>query len=127
MTEAQRTGESIGHYRIISKLGKGGMGEVYLAEDTKLERRVAIKILLAEVAGDETRVRRFVQEAKAASALNHPNILTVHEIGSSDESQYIVTEYIKGETLRDRLSNSSLPLRETLDVTIQVAAALSAA
>jgi serine/threonine-protein kinase len=127
MSDAQRIGSSFNHYRIVSKLGSGGMGEVYLAEDTKLERRVALKILLAEVANDETRVRRFVQEAKAASALNHPNILTVHEIGNFEGSQYIVTEYIKGETLRDRLSAGQLSLRETLDVTMQVAAALSAA
>ncbi|HKP68117.1 MAG TPA: serine/threonine-protein kinase, partial [Pyrinomonadaceae bacterium] len=127
MSDHNRIGNSISYYRIVSKLGKGGMGEVYLAEDTRLERRVALKILLAEVANDETRVRRFVQEAKAASALNHPNILTVHEIGSADGSQFIVTEYIKGLTLRDRLSEGSLSLRETLDVTMQVAAALSAA
>ena len=122
-----RIGSSLHHYRIVSKLGAGGMGEVYLAEDANLERRVALKILLASVANDETRVRRFVQEAKAASALNHPNILTVHEIGNFEGSQYIVTEFIKGETLRDRLSGSTMTLRETLDVTIQVAAALSAA
>ncbi|MEO7658938.1 MAG: serine/threonine-protein kinase, partial [Pyrinomonadaceae bacterium] len=127
MADKNRIGELIGHYRIVSTLGKGGMGEVLLAEDTKLERRVALKILLPEIASDETRVRRFVQEAKAASALNHPNILTVHEIGNIEGSQFIVTEYIKGETLRDRLSGGSITLRETLDVTIQVAAALSAA
>ncbi|HVF47211.1 MAG TPA: protein kinase [Pyrinomonadaceae bacterium] len=127
MADENRTGETIGHYRIVSKLGKGGMGEVYLAEDTNLERRVALKILLAEIANDETRVRRFVQEAKAASALNHPSILTVHEIGSVEGSPFIVTEYIKGETLRDRLSKGSMTLREALDVTMQVAAALSAA
>lgn len=127
MPKTQRIGSSINHYRIVSKLGSGGMGEVYLAEDTKLERRVALKILLAEVADDESRVRRFVQEAKAASALNHPNILTVHEIGSLEDSQYIVTEYIKGNTLRDRLNEGPMSLRETLDVTMQMAAALSAA
>lgn len=122
-----KVGTSVGHYRIVARLGAGGMGEVYLAEDANLERRVALKIILSELAGDESRVRRFVQEAKAASALNHPNILTVHEIGELDGSRYIVTEYIKGETLRDRLSTGTLSLRETLDVTLQVAAALSAA
>ncbi|MGB7070072.1 MAG: protein kinase [Pyrinomonadaceae bacterium] len=127
MSDLQRIGSSFDHYRIISKLGSGGMGEVYLAEDTKLERRVAIKILLPDVAADVVGVRRFIQEAKAASALNHPNILTVHEIGTFDGSQYIATEYIKGETLRDRLSYGLMTLRETLDVTMQVAAALSAA
>ena len=103
------------------------MGEVFLAEDSELERKVALKVLLPEIAADEDRIRRFVQEAKAVSALNHPNILTVHEIGAVDQTRYIVTEYIKGETLRDRLVAEPLTLRETLDVTIQVSAALAAA
>ena len=103
------------------------MGEVYLAEDTHLERQVALKVLRAEIADDEERVRRFVQEAKAASALNHPNILTVYEIGHFEDSRYIATELIKGETLRDRLRGEPLTLRETLDVALQVAAALNAA
>lgn len=119
--------DTIAHYKIISAIGAGGMGEVYLAQDTKLERQVALKILLDEVAGDEERVKRFVQEAKAASALNHPNILTVHEIGEIDNSRYIVTELIKGETLRDRLRGEPMTLREVLDVATQVAAALNAA
>ena len=117
----------IARYRIVSRIGSGGMGEVYLAEDTTLERKVALKVLLPEIAADEGRIRRFVQEAKAASALNHPNILTVHEIGAVDHTRYIVTEYIKGETLRDRLQREPLTLREVLDVTLQVAAALAAA
>lgn len=103
------------------------MGEVYLAEDTQLERQVAPKVLGPEIAGDEERVRRFVQEAKAASALNHPNILTVYEIGHSENSRFIATELIKGETLCDRLRGEPLTLRETLDVALQVAAALNAA
>jgi len=103
------------------------MGEVYLAEDTELERSVALKVLLAEVAGDEDRVRRFVQEAKAASALNHPNILTVYEIGSFENSRFIATELIRGETLRERLQGESLTLRETLDAAAQIASALNAA
>ena len=118
---------SIAHYKIISAIGAGGMGEVYLAQDTKLERQVAIKVLLDEVAGDEDRVKRFVQEARAASALNHPNILTVHEIGEFENSRYIATELIKGETLRDRLRGLPMTLREILDVAMQVAAALNAA
>ncbi len=118
---------TLSHYRIVSKIGAGGMGEVYLAEDTHLERQVALKVLRAEIADDEERVRRFVQEAKAASALNHPNILTVYEIGHFENSRYIATELIKGETLRDRLRGGPLPLRETLDVAVQVAAALNAA
>ena len=119
--------DSIAHYKIISAIGAGGMGEVYLAQDTKLERQVALKVLLDEVAGDEERVRRFVQEAKAASALNHPNILTVYEIGEFDYTRYIATELIKGETLRDRLRGEPMTLREVLDVAMQVAAALNAA
>ncbi len=112
---------------MISAIGAGGMGEVYLAQDTKLDRQVALKVLLDEVAGDDERIRRFVQEAKAASALNHPNILTVYEIGEFEHTRYIATELIKGETLRDRLRGEPMALREVLDVAVQVAAALNAA
>ncbi|CAN5461873.1 hypothetical protein BH10ACI2_BH10ACI2_13370 [soil metagenome] len=119
--------DTIAHYKIISTIGAGGMGEVFLAQDTKLDRQVALKVLLDEVAGDEDRVRRFVQEAKAASALNHPNILTVYEIGEVEQTRYIATELIKGETLRDRLRGEPMTLREILDVAMQVAAALNAA
>ena len=94
---------TISHYRIVSKIGAGGMGEVYLAQDTKLDRRVALKILPADVAADQTRMRRFVQEAKAASALNHPNIITIHEIEQIDSINFIATEFIDGETLRQRI------------------------
>ena len=103
------------------------MGEVYLAEDTELGRKVALKVLLSEVADNEDRVRRFVQEAKAASALNHPNILTVYEIGSFEDSRFIATELIKGETLREQLREGPLTLRKTLSVVLQVAGALTAA
>ena len=122
-----QTGEKIGRYEIRKKIGLGGMGEVYLAEDTELGRLVALKVLRASTAKNEDVVRRFVQEAKAASALNHPNILTVHEIGTFEDSRFIATEYIKGKTLRKRLNASPLSLRETLDVILQVAAALDAA
>ncbi len=122
-----KDGTIIRHYKILSRLGAGGMGEVYLAEDTMLERRVALKVLPAEVAADVDRVRRFVQEAKAASALNHPNILTVYEIGDFENSRYIATELIRGETLRDRLNGEPLTLRETLATALQIAAALNAA
>ncbi len=118
---------NLSHYRIVSKIGAGGMGDVYLAEDTQLERQVALKVLRAEIADDDERVRRFVQEAKAASALNHQNILTVYEIGHFENSRFIATEFIKGETLRDRLRAGHLTLLETLDVALQVAAALDAA
>ncbi len=117
----------LAHYRIISKIGAGGMGEVYLAQDIKLDRKVALKVLLTEVATDDVRVRRFVQEAKAASALNHPNILTVYEIGVFEDSNYIAAEFIKGRTLRDHNIFEPMTLLEILDVAVQVAAALNAA
>src|SRR5215213_9271398 len=103
------------------------MGEVYLANDTKLDRKVALKVLPSEV-GDDTsdRVRRFVQEAKSASALNHPNILTIYEIDEVDSEQFIATEFIDGDTLRERISRGALTPSEALDVGIQVASALSA-
>ena len=122
-----QSGETISHYKVISAIGAGGMGEVFLAEDTKLDRQVALKVLLAEVAHDEERVKRFVQEAKAASALNHPNILTVFEVGSVDGSQYIATEFIRGKTLRERMKGGGLGLTEALGIAIQTAAALGAA
>ncbi|HEX4900926.1 MAG TPA: protein kinase [Pyrinomonadaceae bacterium] len=120
------TNTTLSHYRIVSKLGAGGMGEVYLAEDSKLDRKVALKILPADVAGDETRMRRFVQEAKAASALNHPNIITIHEIQQIDSIHFIATEFIDGETLRERI-RVGLKLSEVLDAAVQIASALSAA
>ena len=117
----------LGHYIIQSAIGKGGMGEVFLARDTELERLVALKVLSADVANDADRVRRFIQEAKAASALNHPNILTVYEIGMFEESRFIATEFVKGETLRVRIKAEPLTFGETLDVATQIAAALDAA
>jgi len=117
----------LSHYKILSKLGAGGMGEVYLAQDLELDRQVALKVLLPEVAENEDRLRRFVQEAKAASALNHPNILTVYEIGNFENTRFIATEFVKGRTLHDRLRGDPLTLPETLDIALQVAAALSAA
>jgi eukaryotic-like serine/threonine-protein kinase len=117
-------GRQIGHYRILSLLGTGGMGEVYLAEDSRLGRSVAIKILPVQFSQDRDRVRRLQQEARAASALNHPNILTIHEIGEFEGRHFIATEFIDGETLRERLSGDPLSIDEALDVTIQVASAL---
>src|SRR5438477_5840852 len=120
-------GTRLGRYEIRSKIGEGGMGEVYLAQDTKLDRKVALKILPAELAANRDRMRRFVQEAKAASALNHPNIITIYEIDESDAMHFIATEFIEGETLRDRLRHSPPDLPQALDLAIQVAAALAAA
>ena len=121
------SGVHLGRYEIRSKIGEGGMGEVYLAQDTELERTVALKVLPAGVAANQQRMNRFVQEAKAASALNHPNILTIHEIGRADATRFIATEFIDGETLRQRMRNAPLKLGDVLDVAAQVAGALSAA
>jgi serine/threonine protein kinase/Tfp pilus assembly protein PilF len=118
----------IGRYEICSQLGAGGMGEVYLANDTKLDRKVALKILPSEVVEEKSgdRVRRFVQEAKAASALNHPNILTIYEIDEIDSEQFIATEFIDGETLRERIRTAPFKPIDAIDVGIQVASALCA-
>ena len=120
-------GRAIGHYRIIKRLGVGGMGEVYLAEDARLDRLVALKILPAYFASDDTRLRRFQREARAASALNHPNILTIHEVGENDGVYFIATEFIDGESLRQHLKDKPLELHETLETGMQVASALAAA
>jgi serine/threonine-protein kinase len=120
--------EYIAHYRILRRLGKGGMGEVFLGEDTKQHgRKVALKVLPPELTKSESRLRRFKQEARAVLALNHPNILTVFEIGEADGSYYIATEYIDGETLRHCLWRGPLKLEETLGIALQVAMALEAA
>jgi eukaryotic-like serine/threonine-protein kinase len=117
----------ISHYRILEKLGAGGMGEVYLAEDMKLGRRVALKILSDEFTTNRDRLSRFEQEACAASALNHPNILTIHEVGVDDGRHFMATEYIDGITLRRKIAGSPLETREILDISIQVASALEEA
>lgn len=120
-------GKSLGRYQVIELLGAGGIGEVYLAEDTLLKRRVAVKLLNNISNKNQDHLRRFFREARSASALNHPNILTIHEIGQTDETHFIATEYIKGETLRQRLKGENLTLSEMLEVAVQIAAALSAA
>jgi len=120
-------GKRFGHYEIIKQIGAGGMGEVYLAKDTRLDRKTSIKILRGHLAQDEERMQRFVREAKSASALNHPNIITIYEIGEIDDTQFIAIEYIEGETLRELLKGSPLKLKSTLEIAIQVAGALDAA
>ena len=121
------SGTKIENYVILSPLGSGGMGEVYLAEDTRLHRKIALKLLSAEFTQDETRVKRFQQEARAASALNHPNIITIFEIGQCNLRHFIATEFIDGQTLRDRMNNDPLRLREAINIAIQVARALATA
>ncbi|MBI1760327.1 MAG: serine/threonine protein kinase, partial [Acidobacteria bacterium] len=128
---AALAGREFGTYRIESLLGAGGMGEVWLARDSRLDRKVALKLLPARFTQDEARVRRFVREARAASALNHPNILTIHEIGQASAeaggTHFIATEFVAGETLRQRIACGRLPIAAALDVAMQVSAALSAA
>src|SRR5690349_21882953 len=119
--------ENISHYRILEKLGAGGMGEVYLAEDMKLGRKIAIKILSEEFTTNKDRLNRFELEASAASNLNHPNILTIHEVGTDDGRHYIATEFIDGTTLRRKIASSQLETSEILDIAIQVASALEEA
>ena len=120
-------GQSFGPYQINTRIGTGGMGEVYLAQDSRLGRKVALKMLPEYFTRDDDRVRRFQQEARAASALNHPNILTIYEIGHIDSRHFIATEFIEGETLRERMAKTQMKVGEVLDVATQVAWALSAA
>src|SRR5215213_2834833 len=103
------------------------MGKVFLAEDLELERQVALKVLPADVADNKERIARFIQEAKAASALNHPNIITIHEVGTVNEMRFIATEHIEGETLRDKIRKNSLTIPAVVDISIQVAQALQTA
>ena len=117
----------VGRYEILSHIGAGGMGEVYLAQDTRLRRRVALKVLPADAVNNRERLHRFEQEAQTASALNHPNIITIHEIGIEGETHFIATEFIEGETLRQKLQMSRLDIGETLNIAAQIAAALDAA
>ena len=118
MTHA--AGTKLGRYEIRSQLGAGGMGEVYLAEDTQLHRKVAVKILPAEVASDQDRMRRFVQEAQAAAALNHPNVAHIYEIGEHEGMHFIAMEYVDGFTLRKEIYRERTELRKLLRYLQQV-------
>ena len=119
--------QAIGPYQILSKLGKGGMGEVYLAEDSRLRRKVALKLLPVEISNRKDRLRRLKIEAQAASATNHPNIITIYEIGVENSVHFLATEFVEGQTLRKLLTSRELELGEALDIAIQIAGALSAA
>jgi serine/threonine protein kinase/Tfp pilus assembly protein PilF len=119
--------ETVSHYRLIRKLGAGGMGEVYLAEDTRLNRKIALKLLPENFTRDEDRLQRFIQEARAASALNHPNIITIYDFGHVDSLNFIASEFIEGKTLREHRQQTGMQLGEVLDVAVQIAGALSAA
>jgi serine/threonine-protein kinase len=120
-------GQTLSHYHITGKLGAGGMGEVYLARDTRLDRKVALKILPEQFTKDESLLGRFVQEAKAASALNHPNIITIYDVGEAGGLHYIAMEFIDGDTLRGFMTGAQLRLPDALDIAAQVASALAAA
>ena len=121
------SGDNFGRYLIREKIGEGGMGEVYLADDTRLNRKVALKVLARAVAGDDERLRRFEQEARAASALNHPNILTVHEFGEENGAAFLASEFVEGRTLRELIALKELDLRTGLKIAEQTAFALDTA
>ena len=120
-------GSRLGAYQVLSKLGEGGMGQVYRAHDTKLGRDVAIKIMPASVAGDPDRLARFEREAQAVASLSHPNIVAVFEFGAHEGQPFVVMELLEGETLRERLSSGPMPARKAIDAAIQIARGLAAA
>ncbi|MBV8050317.1 MAG: serine/threonine protein kinase, partial [Acidobacteriaceae bacterium] len=124
---ALNAGTKLGPYEIQSLIGAGGMGEVYRAHDSRLQRTVAIKVLPASYSADRDRLQRFAQEARAAAALNHPNILSIFDIGDHQGSPYVVSELLEGETLRDCLKRGRLSIRKGIDYSLQVARGLAAA
>ena len=126
-SQTEMIGQTLGHYQIKSLLGAGGMGEVYRALDTRLDREVAVKVLTRKLALHPEALKRFEREAKAVAALSHPNILAIHDFGAEGETSYAVTELLKGETLRERLTRAALPWREALAIAVQIAEGLSAA
>jgi serine/threonine protein kinase len=120
-------GKTISHYRILDKLGEGGMGVVYRAEDTDLQRTVALKFMPPELARDPDTRKRFLQEARAASALDHPNICTIHEIQEAEGHTFIVMSYVDGESVKERIAAGPLPMETALEITIQIALGLAEA
>ena len=120
-------GQTISHYKVLSKLGQGEMGVVYKAEDTKLKRFVALKLLRSDILEDEEHRERFLREAQAAAALDHPNICTVHEIDEVEGETFIAMAFIEGRTVKDKIAERPLKLEEALDITIQTAQGLQAA
>ena len=120
-------GERLGPYEINGLIGKGGMGEVYRARDTRLGRTVAIKVLPAEFSAQEERLRRFEQEAQVLGALNHPNLLAIHDVGSQNGTHFLVSELLEGESLGERLQQGALPVRKAMDLGVQIAKGLAAA
>src|SRR5207244_5021427 len=127
MKESPTINTNISHYRILSKIGAGGMGEVYLAQDTKLDRKVAIKFLPERLVADEQARKRLVREARAAAKLDHPNICSIYEVGEDDGRSFIVMQYVEGETLDFRIKRKPLDLSESLSIATQVADALAEA
>src|SRR6185503_5104121 len=125
--DTRLVGQTLGHYQVQSLLGRGGMGEVYLARDPRLDRAVALKILPPDLALDMDRMSRFSREAKAASALNHPNVATIHDIGESHGVRFIVMEYVEGHTLAEEIADGPLPAADAIEIGVQVADALDAA
>src|ERR1700684_4536621 len=120
-------GKILGHYRVLEKIGSGGMGEVYRASDERLGRDVAIKILKPSLANDQDRLRRFEQEARAAAALSHPNIVAIYDIGMHDGAPYIVSELLEGQTLRERVLHGPLSRNQAIDYARQIAQGMVAA
>src|SRR5215468_9747940 len=120
-------GSRLGPYEIVAALGAGGMGEVYRARDARLGREVAVKVLPADLSSDQDRVRRFEQEARSASGLDHPNIITIYDIGSADSTLYIAMQYVEGKTLRELLSSDPLPTKRVLEISVQIAEGLAKA
>ena len=121
------SGAKLGPYEIVVLLGAGGMGEVYRARDTRLGRDVAVKVLPAAMAKDPDRLRRFEQEARTIAALNHPNVLGIHDIGTHDGAPFLVSELLEGQTLRERLESGPLPVRRAIEYALGIAQGLSAA